>query len=408
MNHSKPFIVPARLLVLLLALLLPVQALERVSGANATLESLAGTRAAALGGVALPLPADLPALSANPWQLAELRESELAFAHVSYYEDTWYDYAAMGWPLGSAGTLGLAASRFGADGIPLLREGDPLPSGEDYETFSLSDWVITGAWGRSFGKLALGISAHALRRELDQSGWGFRSDLAARYTLHPRLEVSALLQGWTSSAARWESGQAEYSPPEIKLGLHGSEDFPYFYGTAHLYWQSAGLLHRENRSFAWEGDLFDTTLSSVDTAGGTLWQDPLDWLSGGGLGLEFTTSAGLSLRAGLQSLGDLQTWTAGAGLRPLPWLQADYAFQSHPVLSGTHRVAIALFPGLLMRPGAQPATPKPISAPQAETPTQKADIPSPPEQAPKATPDVKPAEGPAPAEEPTGETWWEE
>lgn len=387
-------------------------ALERVSGANATLETLAGTRSAALGGTALALPADLPALSSNPQQLADLRHSELAFAHVSYYEGTAYDYAAMGWPLGLAGSAGLAVSRFGATGIPLISTSDPLPEGGNYNTFSISDWVVTGAWGRHFGKLAVGLSAHGLKRELDQTGWGFRADAGLRYPVFSRLEASALLQGWTSSAARWESGYSEYSPPELKLALHGHEPFPYLYGTAHLYWQGAGIFHRENRDLVWDGDLFDTTSTSVSTDNGTPWQTPLDWLADGAMGLEFATEFGIALRAGLAQIGEPSSWTAGAGIQPFPWLQADYAYQSHPVLSGVHRVAISFSPGLYLHPApvakaAQPTIP-------ATSPIDSAPAPAgqsvPEIQTPTAQTPTEPVgqSAPPPPEEDMGGTYWEE
>lgn len=351
-----------------------IPALERTVGVNATLETQAGTRSAALGGAALAVPSDLPALSQNPHQLATQQHSEITFTHVGYYEDTQYDFAAMGWPLGSLGGLGVAVSRFGATGIPLIRENDPLPEGSNYATFSLSDWVVTGAWGRSFGKTSLGLSAHGLKRDLDQSGWGFRADFSGRYQWSPRWEVSALLKGWTSTAARWESGQTEYYSPELQLGFHASEPFPYFYGVAHVFWQSAGVFHRENRDLEWDGNVFDTTSTSVSVRGKTPWQDPLDWLQGGSLGFEFQLAQKLSLRAGVQQIGLLSSWTAGFGVHPLRWFQASYAFQNHPILSGVHRASITLFPGILMNPTATP----PVARPQA--------IMVPPEPAPPTTP----------------------
>lgn len=349
---------------------------ERVSGANATLETQAGTRAAALGGADLPLPSDLAALQGNPQQLADLKFSTVEFSHVSYYEDTRYDYAAMGWPLGESGALGLSISRFGADGIPLIGENDPLPEGDNYRTFSISDWVVTGAWARRFGRFSTGLSVHALRRELDQDGWGFRSDAGLRFDANKRLALSALLKGWTSSAARWESGTTEYSPPEVLLGLHANEPVPYLYGNISLYWQSAGLLHRENRSLEWEGDPYDTSSTAVETQGERFWKDPVDWLQGGRAGLEYGTDKGFFLRGGLQHLGTLQSWTAGAGVSPFTWLQAEYAYQNHPVLSGVHRVSLTILPGVLLTPpGSTLPTPNLPVAPAIQAPPVKEPIP---------------------------------
>lgn len=351
---------------------------ERVAGANATLETQAGTRAAALGGAALPLPSDLAALQGNPQQLADLKFSTVEFAHVSYYEDSRYDYAAMGWPLGESGALGLSISRFGADGIPLIGENDPLPEGDNYRTFSLSDWVVTGAWARRYGRFSTGLSVHALRRELDQDGWGFRADAGMRFDASERLAVSALLKGWTSSAARWESGTTEYSPPEILLGLHANEPVPYLYGNISFYWQSAGLLHRENRAMEWDGDPYDTSGTAVESQGERFWKDPVDWLQGGRAGLEYGTENGFFLRGGLQHLGTPQSWTAGAGLSPFTWLRAEYAYQNHPVLSGVHRVSLTILPGVLLAPpGNSKVAPTTLAAPAIQASSAKEPIPAP-------------------------------
>lgn len=331
--------------VLFCALATQAWALERVVGANASLDIHAGARSSALGGASIAVEQDLLELTSNPQQLANVENSWVAFSHVVYYEDSKYDYGAVQFPLGDLGGLGLAFSRFGADDIPKIAEGDPLPEGENYKTFSIADYVFTLAWGRRFlnDRLDLGVSFHGLYRELDQSGWGFRGDIGANYHVLEQVTVSTFLKGWTSSAVTWEEGTVEYSSPEWYLGLHVEQPIEYFYGKIGAYWQSAGLLHREDRDLDWGGE----------ARGGRFWEHPVDWLGGGRAGVEFVFDFGLSLRAGLASLSELESWTAGAGFALSNWLRVDYAFESHPTLSAVHRVSLEVCPGLFLFPKKQ-------------------------------------------------------
>jgi len=280
-----------------------------VIGANSSLDAVQGAKSAAVGGAALALDEDLPSLASNPLQLAELAKLSLALTHVSYFEGTSYNGTVMAVPLTNAGALGFAASRFGAGDIPHIREEDPLPDGGNYNTLDISDWIFTSAWGMSFGKWNLALSVHLLKRELDQSGWGFRSDVAAGYEFSKRAAVAAMVKGWTSSSVRWESGYFEYSNPELYAAFRFSEPFPYFYGKLNLYWQSASI--------------FET-----------------DRLLASSAGLEFETNFRFSLRAGLTEVKDTKSLALGAGIKPVSWLFADYAFQMHEILSSVHRISI--------------------------------------------------------------------
>lgn len=364
-------------------------AVDRVVGANATLDIDAGARSAALGGASIALDRDLLSLASNPEQLATARNSWVAFSHVAYYEGTQYDYGAVEFPLGDLGGLGIAFSRFGSNDIPKIAEGDPIPDGESYRTLSIADYVVTLAWGRRFldGRLDVGVGFHGLYRELDQSGWGFRGDAGARFHVFDWLSVSSLLKGWTSSAVAWEEGTVEYSSPEWYLGLGLSRPVAYFYGTASAYWQSAGILHRENRDEDWSGDV----------RGGRFWEHPVDWLGGGRAGVEFAFDFGLSVRAGLASLSELDSWTVGAGFALSNWLRVDYAFESHPTLSAVHRVSLEVSPGLFLYPERK-------TAPEAK-PAKSRD-----ESSKGAISEMEPEIPPEPeaADESAGGTYWEE
>jgi hypothetical protein len=118
-----------------------------------------------------------------------------------------------------------------------------------------------------------------------------------------------------------------------------------------LYWQGAELLHREARDLDYEMD---------QSRGKRVWENPLDWLSGGRGGIEYTFDFGLSLRAGLSSFTTLQSVTAGAGLVIAKFVKVDYAFESHPVLSPVHRVSVSISPYLFSH-APKPGTPEAAS-----------------------------------------------
>ena len=313
-------------------------AADRVVGANATLDTEPGARSAALGSATLAVEGDYLGLSTNAYQLSQAKYMWASFSHTAYFEDSKYDYASMVVPLFNNQGLGVSFARFGADDIPDIKDGEPLPEGSNYNTLSYADWVFSVAWGRRIlDRLDLGLAFHVLYRDMDQSGWGFRGDASARYQIKDDFYVAGLLKGWTSSAASWESGEFEYSAPEFYLALSYGLPVAYLYGKFNFYWQSAGLFHHDHRNLDFD----------EDTHGGErIWEDPLDWLSGGRGGVEFAFDFGLKLRVGLSSFTTFKSVTAGAGLTIMNFLVVDYAFESHPVFSPVHRVSISFSPYL--------------------------------------------------------------
>jgi len=331
-------------------------AANRVSGANATLDIEPGARSAALGSATMAVDGDYLGLMSNPYLLSNVDYAWASFSHTEYYEDTKYDFASAVIPLGVGQGLGVSFSRFGADDIPYIKEGEPLPEGSDYNTLSIADWVFSVTFGRCLtDRLDLGVGFHGLYREIDQTGYGFRGDAGLRYRVLDGFYVSGLLKGWTSSAATWESGEFEYSSPEFYLAASYGIGVPYLYGKLNVYWQGAGLFHQEARDMDFETD---------KDRGGRIWEDPLDWLSGGRGGIEFAFDFGLSLRAGLSSFTTFQSVTAGAGLTIAKFMKIDYAFESHPVLSPVHRISVSVSPYLFSH------NPKPKQSGAASKPSK--------------------------------------
>ena len=395
-----------------LSLVVPASAAERVTGANATLDMEPGARSAALGSATMAVDGDYLGLVSNPYQLANVNYAWASFSHTEYYEDTRYDFASAVVPLGAGQGLGVSFSRFGADDIPYIREGEPLPEGSDYKTLSIADWVFSATWGRRItDRLDLGVGFHLLCRDMDQTGFGFRGDAGIRFRAVDSLYVSGFLRGWTSSATTWESGEFEYSAPEIYIAASYSLSVPYLYGKLGLYWQGAGLFHHEARALGFEED---------EEVGGPIWESPLDWLSGGRGGVEFAFDFGLSVRAGLSSFTTFKSVTAGAGLTIAKFLKVDYAFESHPVFSPVHRVSVSVSPYLFAR--APRASADPARAGKAPTkllqeessPEEAAEgpVPQQAEQAGEASAPAAPVVEESSAEEleehSAGGTYWEE
>ena len=316
-------------------------ALERVVGANETFNTEPGAHSAALGSATMAVDGDYLGLLSNPYQLARVNYGWVSVSHTEYYEDSRYDFASAVFPLGERQGLGVSFGRFGVNDIPYIKEGEPLPEGSAYNTLSIADYVFSVSFGRRLtDRLDLGLSFHGIYRDMDQSGFGFRGDAGLRYRVLDRLFAAALLKGWTSSATTWESGQLEYTNPELYLAASYSLPVKYLYGSLGFYWQGAGLFHQESRSMDFD----------EDTQGGKrIWENPLDWMSGGRGGVELNFDFGLSLRVGLSSFTTLRSVTAGAGLVIAKFLKVDYAFESHPVLSPVHRLSVSVSPYLFAR-----------------------------------------------------------
>lgn len=386
-------------------------AADRVVGANATLDMEPGARSAALGSATMAVDGDYLGLTANPYQLANVNYAWASFSHTEYYEDTKFDFASAAIPLSEGQGIGVSFSRFAADDIPYIREGEPLPEGSDYKTLSIADWVFSVSWGRRLtDRLDLGVGFHLLYRDMDQTGFGFRGDAGLRFRAVDSLFVSAMLKGWTSSATTWESGEFEYSAPEVYLAVSYSLPVAYLYGKLNFYWQGAGLFHHEARALDFETD---------EEVGSPIWESPLDWLSGGRGGIEFAFDFGLSVRAGLSSFTTFKSFTAGAGLVIAKFLKVDYAFESHPVFSPVHRVSISVSPYLFAR--APRPEPKRDRGPSKYKGSLLEEEPHPEESAPEAPAAEQAQSEAAPAapvvedaseevleERPAGGTYWEE
>lgn len=159
----------------------PVQA-QRKAGRNGGvfLEIPVGARESSLGAAVTALPNDANQVFWNPAGTA-LREDQTASVALSYND--WiarlqYSSVAVGYNLGTAGTITLGIQAFGVADIEANRENgynDPIlddlvTDPNTSATFNYLDLAISGAYARNFGPLAIGGTFKYIRESIDGVG----------------------------------------------------------------------------------------------------------------------------------------------------------------------------------------------------------------------------------------------
>jgi len=321
-----------------------------VNYANNSADLETGARLAGDAGVSLGLPGDPSHLSLSPAGLADVQQPEVVVHHGSLYTDLSLsqDEVYLAAPL-TGGTLGFGLARIGADGILGVDRGQ-TPDFNNPSTFSATDWIGTLAFARTWmdGRLRGGASLRLLGSSID-------NDLGAGAEMNASMVWAQ--DGWRAGLRMdhglggfsiWNTGTAEYSPPNLEAGFGWEHPFPYFYGTLALAWESPGLLQPE-------------ATSTFSTGDARPWVDP--WLSARAsrIAMEFHTDFGLVFRAGceIQALvritdflqGTDQTgiygessgeFAVGAGYLWSDRVRIDYALVSTPDLGQSQRISLAL------------------------------------------------------------------
>lgn len=317
-----------------------------VRGANSPLELIPDARTAALGGVRLGLPGEAGAEAWHPAALADAPGGWFHLSHTEHFLDSRYDGLSFLYRPDERDLLAFSLARFGTDGIPLTKEGE-IYEGEGWESFSIADWIATTAFARRWGNWRIGGSLHLLWRDYDQTGWGMRTDLSGGWS-RAGWRVDAAIKSLSGSAALWESGWKEISPPDLFLGVGWLKAIPYFYGEWRIAWQSAGIFQKEGKSSAaWEEGTDD---EEAELIGARAWEEPLRWLAASSVAMEFVVERWVTLRVGFPSLHSPSEWSAGGGVRWRGILTVDYAFRHHPELRIIHQVTLGISPWKLFHP----------------------------------------------------------
>lgn len=380
----------SRLAPVLLGLAAPAAlALESASGVNLTASEGFGARHHGMALTYAAFGKGAEAAVNAPAAMGDINDFTFTTAHSEQFGMARFDNAALVVPWHARSTLGFGVARYAVSGVERRADAVTLPSAEPDGLFSTADWMFTGALSRRFGTprhaFDVGGAVHLLRRELDQTGMGLRGDAMAQYTRDGSLRVGAHVRGLVPSMARWESGHAEYEPPEAVLFVATRRDIPYFYGTLQAGFETPGLLQPGARS-------------SARLEGGRGITDPASALRTSKAGAEFTFDFGLSLRAGFDEIAPA-SWGSSARLGiGYDWrgiLAVDYAYAAHPYLDQSHRVALRYTPsfprfeGRSFRPRdplpAAPGRPRPVY-PSPSMPARPAPSVRPAQESPRDIP----------------------
>ncbi len=302
--------------------------LRESSGVNQTALEAFGARNAGMGTSFGGFGNDANAVANSPASINDVPDLTFALAHAERFAEAGFDNFAALIPLNGRATLGLAFSRYGVSGVE-VRE-DEARRFEDPRLLNVADYHTALAFARRWGGLDVGANLHLLYRSLDQNGLGIRADLMSQYTVQENFRAAALIRGLVPGAARWESGLIEYEEPDLHLALAARYPSRYFYGVAHIVFETQGIFQKGAKS---ESGL----------RGGRGWEEPLQVFTTGSLGLEYLFDMGLSFRMGLRELASPQP-NFGVGYRFRQRFGIDYAFSPHPELLSSHRVGIVVSP----------------------------------------------------------------
>ena len=127
-----------------------VSAKGLTSGADFLLVNT-GARPDALGGAFSAVADDVNTLTYNPAGLANIRLPEAGYGRYDFVAGIHYDFVGLASPLGDYGVLGFGYVGMGTDAFNSTEDPNATPG-------TASEKALILGWGRSFGRLHLGVS----------------------------------------------------------------------------------------------------------------------------------------------------------------------------------------------------------------------------------------------------------
>ncbi|SFQ15386.1 PorV/PorQ family protein [Flavobacterium akiainvivens] len=222
----------------------------------------------------------------NPAGLMEVKDSELALMHASYFANiAQYDYAAYAMNIDDRSALGISAIRFGVDDILNTTQLIDSEGNIDYNRislFSTADYGFTVSYARmaKLDGFNWGVSAKVIRRVIGDfaNSWGFGFDLGFQYKSQSNWKVGLMLRDitttynvWTIDEEAFEAisgaipGQNQELPetteitiPKAQLGIAKKFEF-------HGDYSLLGALNF-NMQFAKTNDIVNLDFVSIDPA----------------------------------------------------------------------------------------------------------------------------------------------
>jgi hypothetical protein len=274
-------------------------------------------RAIAMGDAFAGVADDVSAIEYNPGGLGTLDEKQFTIMHALWFEDIFYDYGALAWPIKGIGTIGLSLFYLNAgtfDKYGFDSSGNPIAEG----TFSASSLAAGLSFSRQIlSFLSLGMNLKMINESIESySAGSVAVDLGALYkTPIPKLTLGVDVQNLGPSLG---FQQAFSLPINVRFGV-GYKPLP-------------------NITVA-----SDYT-QPIETAG--------EWSIGGEYGYRDT----LFVRMGYRYQGAIdynQTYTGygpavasglnmGLGIKALKSYTFDYAYVPYGFLGTTHRFSLTM------------------------------------------------------------------
>jgi hypothetical protein len=224
----------------------------------------------------------------NPAGLVEVKDSQLALMHASYFANiAQYDYAAYAMNIDDRSALGISAIRFGVDDILNTTQLIDSEGNIDYNRislFSTADYGFTVSYGRiaKLDGFNWGVSAKVIRRVIGDfaDSWGFGFDLGFQYQTKSEWKFGLLLRDITTTYNVWAINEeafeaisgaipgenqelpetTEITIPKAQLGMAKKFEF-------HGDYSLLAALNL-NMQFARTNDLVNVDFMSVDPAVG--------------------------------------------------------------------------------------------------------------------------------------------
>ena len=158
-----------------------VQGVSKVGTTGATfLQIGVGARAVAMGGAFVGTADDITALYWNPAGLARMGASEATFMHANWFVDTKFDFASVGFNLGTTGVLALQITALSVTEEPVRTALQPEGTGEFFDGSSIALGIAYGF--NITDRVSVGFGAKYLSESIWHSGAaGFGFDIGTMF-----------------------------------------------------------------------------------------------------------------------------------------------------------------------------------------------------------------------------------
>ena len=268
-----------------------------------------GARAAGMGEAFTAVADDASAIAWNPGGLGAIDSQQLALMHALWDADTSVDNLGYVLPLGTAGSLGLAATYLSMQPFEITDAANPAGNGQ---TIAINDLALSLGCGLNLGQVhGLGASVKYLRRQLGAyQATAVAGDAGYLWKITPGLKAGAAVLNFGQPVTF--ISQADNLPLTCRGGLA---------------WEALNSGQHE----------LTAALDVVDQVDSAVY---------GCVGAEYWFDSRLALRAGYKTLPDNPSLSVGVGLQaPLLGLRQagiDYAYtyQNGQDLTATHRLSM--------------------------------------------------------------------